>query len=162
MLTIQIQDEALSRRLQQIAAQENRPLEAVLKTLVAQYPADAEPVTWSSDPDEGVKQVLHKIYRKARAYWESMGDAEKAALTDAQLDEQFAFFDEEGIPRLKSEVDESSEPPVGSLAYAAKIIKEMGGVPVESTFDAADADEVLNREFADYLLKRMRDNNGSR
>jgi hypothetical protein len=157
MLTIQIQDEALSRRLQQIAAQENRPLEAVLKTLVAQYPEDTKAV---ADRDVSVRQVRLRAYAKARAYWQSVNDAEKAALTEAQLDDQFAFFDEEGIPRLKSEAD-SLEPPIGSLAYAAKIIEEMGDIHVESTFDAADADEVLNREFADYLLKRMRDSNGS-
>jgi hypothetical protein len=56
---------------------------------------------------------------------------------------------------LKSEL-KSSEPPVGSLAYAAKIIREMGGIRTSSSLDVMKADDILNEEFADYLLKRMR------
>jgi hypothetical protein len=52
-----------------------------------------------------------------------VGDAAKAAMTDEELDERFGRFDEEGIPRLKSEL-KSLEPPVGSLASAAKITRE--------------------------------------
>jgi hypothetical protein len=76
-------------------------------------------------------------------------------LTDEELDQQFGAFDEEGIPRLKSEL-KSLEPPVGSLAYAAKIIREMGGIETGGSLDATQADDILNNEFADYLLKRMR------
>lgn len=155
MLTIHIRDEELADRLRQIAERENRPVEEVLKTLVEQYPAEKSADPTEHEMSEAVKRVRRKAYAKARQYWQSVGDAAKAAMTDEQLDAQFGAFDEEGIPRLKSEL-ESLEPPVGSLAYAAKIIREMGGVETGGTLDAAEADDILNDEFADYLLKHMR------
>lgn len=152
MLTIQIHDEQLARRLQQIAERENRPVEEVLKTLIAQYPEDRPA---EGNANEAVKRVRRKAYAKARQYWQAVGDAAKAALTDEELDEKFGVFDEQGIPRLKSELA-SLEPPVGSLAYAAKTIRNMGGIHTGGSLDVTQADDVLNEEFADYLLNRMR------
>jgi len=106
-----------------------------------------------------VKQVRRKAYTKARGYWQSVGDTIKAALTDAELDEQFGAFDEEGIPRLKSELT-SLQPPVGSLAYAAKLARE-ANIRTGNPVDAARADKILNEEFADYLLNRMRGESAS-
>ena len=156
MLTIQIQDEQLAQRLRQIAERENRQVEDVLRTMVAQYPAvpPAEPVTDAA----ALKRVRRKAYAKARRYWQSVGDTTKAALTDEQLDEQFGAFDEEGIPRLKSEL-QSLEPPVGSLAYAAKIIRETGGVETRGSLNVTEVDDILNNEFADYLLNGIRGEN---
>lgn len=154
MLTIQIQDEQLAQRLRQIAERENRPVEEVLKTLVEQYPGEVSSEPDVHEPSDTVKRVRRKAYAKARQYWHSVGDSAKTALTDEELDEQFGRFDEEGIPRLKSEL-KSLEPPVGSLAYAAKIIREMGRVETSGTLDVSKADDILNDEFADYLLKRM-------
>ncbi len=163
MLTIYIHDEELAQRLRQIAEQENRPVEEVLKTLVEQYAG--ETVIDFTDQDENdaaqqIKQVRRNAYEKARRYWHAVGDTEKAALTDEELDQQFGVFDEEGIPRLKSEL-KTLEPPVGSLAYAAKIIREMGGVRTDGELDVTKADDILNDEFADYLLKRMSDEDAS-
>jgi len=155
MLTIQIQDEELARRLRQIAERENRPVEDVLKTLIDQYPGETPDEQVEREAGEAVKRVRRNAYAKARRYWQSVGDTAKAALTDEELDEQFGMFDEEGIPRLKSEL-KSLEPPVGSLAYAAKIIREMGGIETGGTLDASKTDDILSDEFADYLLKRMR------
>ncbi|MBL8161333.1 MAG: hypothetical protein JNJ61_05050 [Anaerolineae bacterium] len=159
MFTIQIHDEQLARRLQQISEREQRPVEDILKTMVAQYPAEAPVEAAQSDMSEAVKLVRRKAYAKARLYWLSVGDAEKAAMTDEALDEAFGAFDEEGIPRLKVEL--SSEPPIGSLAYAAKVIREHGGVRTEGTLDVTQADDILNAEFADYLLNRMKDSDAS-
>ncbi len=155
MLTIQIQDEQLARRLRQIAERENRPVEEVLKTLVDQYPGEVSTEPDLRETSDTVKRIRRTAYAKARHYWQSVGDTSKAALTDEELDEQFGAFDEEGIPRLKSEL-KSLEPPVGSLAYAAKIIREMGGIETGGALDATRADDILNEEFADYLLNRMR------
>ncbi len=131
MLTIHIQDEALARRLQALAERENRSIEAVLQARFGtSEPADPQAA------DDSVRRVLTKLYAKARQHWETVGDVDKAALTDAELDEQFHVFDEYGIPRLKSEV-ESLDPPVGSLAHLAKIIDEHGGVNVGQPFDAS-------------------------
>lgn len=98
--------------------------------------------------------MYEKAYAKARRYWESVGDHEKAAMTDDELHEQFGVFDEEGIPRLKSELT-TLQPPVGSLAYAAKMARE-ANIRVGNSLDVTKADEILNDEFPDYLLRRMR------
>lgn len=154
MLTIQVHDEELARRLREIAARENRPVEEVLKSLVDQYPAEQLADPAAHEPGDAVKRVRRKAYAKARRYWQSVGEGEKASLTDEDLDEQFGAFDEEGIPRLKSEL-KSLEPPVGSLAYAAKIARE-ANIRTGNPVDASHADDILNEEFADYLLNRMR------
>ena len=149
-----IQDEQLARRLQRIAEQENRPVEDVLKSMMAQYPAEIPSEAAKSDEDDPVKRVRHKAYAKARQYWQSAGDADKAAMTDEELDAQFGAFDEEGIPRLKAEL-ESPEPPVGSLAYAAKIAASSrlhSGKPDL----ARRSKEILDQHFADDFSKRMR------
>jgi hypothetical protein len=154
MLTIQIQDEQLARRLRQIAERENRPVEDVLKTLIDQYPGEAPDEQVEREASDVVKRVRRKAYAKARRFWQSVGDTSKAALTDEELDEQFGAFDEEGIPRLKSEL-KSLESPIGSLAYAAKIARE-ANIRTGNPVDAARADDILDEEFADYLLNRMR------
>jgi hypothetical protein len=155
MLIIQIQDEQLARRLREIAERENRPVEDVLRTLVAQYLGEPLDDQTERERSEAVRRVRRTAYAKARHYWQSVGDNTKAALTDEELDEQFDAFDEKGIPRRKSEL-KPLEPPVGSFAYAAKIIRDMGGIETGGSLDAAQADEILNDEFADYLLNRIR------
>jgi hypothetical protein len=157
MSTLEIHDEELARKLRQIAEREHRPVEDVLKSMVERYPAEIRDETPKADQSEAVRRVRRKAYVKARAYWESVGDMEKAALTDEELDEQFRVFDEEGIPRLKSEIP-SWEPPVGSLAYAAKMARE-ADIRTENPIDASLADDILNDEFADYLLKRTKRKN---
>ncbi len=152
MLTIH--DEQLIRQLEQLAQQENRSVEDVLKSLVAQHEA-SQASSAKPEPSEAVRRARRSIYKLAREYWQEEGDAQKAALTDDDLDDQFAYFDEEGIPRLKSEVTET-EPQPGSLAYAATIFRKSdfySGQP-----DLADrAEEILADHFADDTLKRMRD-----
>jgi hypothetical protein len=140
MLTIQVHDEQLARQLQEIAARENRPVEDVLRALVARYPAELP--TEAAEPSNGnAEDIRRKAYAKARRYWHSIGDNEKVALSDDELDELFGAFDEEGIPRLKSEL-KSLEPPLGSLAYAAKVIREMGGIRAERSLNVTKADEI--------------------
>lgn len=56
---------------------------------------------------EGYRQAARalrpKLYRIARRYWEKVGDHERLALTDEQLDKVFWLIDHEDIPRFKSE-----------------------------------------------------------
>src|SRR3954453_17531766 len=111
MLTIQVHDERLARQLQEIAARENRPVEEGLKTMVALYPSEV-PTNVAHKPtnSDAVKRIRRTAFAEARAYWQSVGDTAKATLSDEALDEQFDAFDQEGIPRLKSE-QTSSVPP---------------------------------------------------
>lgn len=155
MLTIEVHDEELARQLRHIAERENRPVEDVLKTLVAHYPAEEATKAVKPNKSEGEKRIRRKAYAKARQYWQSIGDSAKAALSEEELDEQFGVFDEEGIPRLKSEL-KSLEPPIGSLAYAAKVVREIGGIQTNGSLDVSRTDDILAEEFADYLLKRKR------
>jgi len=142
-----IHDKQLAKDLEAIAQREQRPVEDVLKSMVAQYPT-------KSEPSEAVQRVRRKAYAKARVYWESVGDTAKAALTDAELDAQFGVFDEEGIPRLKSEL-KSLEPPLGSLAYAAKIA-ETSRLDSGKPDLARRSEEILDQFFADDVLKHTR------
>jgi hypothetical protein len=149
-----IHDEQLAKELQEIADRENRPVEDVLKTMVNRYPTEATESTVESAESEAIRRVRHKAYDKARTYWESVGDTAKAAMTDEELDREFGAFDEEGIPRLKSELD-SLEPPVGSLAYAAKIAET-------SQFASGKPDlaqrmkEILDEHLADDLMRGVK------
>lgn len=152
-----IHDEQLAKDLQQIAEREHRPVEDVLKTMVEQYPSQPLVERVERDP---VKQARYKIFELARQYWASTGDLAKAAMSNEELDEEFSAFDEEGIPRLRSEVD-SPQPPVGSLAYAAKIA-ERGNFRSGNPDLARRSREVLEEHFAEDLVRRTKGENASK
>jgi hypothetical protein len=109
--------EELAKRLEQLAAQQQRPIETILDELVTQYESD--PLV-NEIPDDVEDKVAYlkalrafrpKVYAKARAYWRKVGDQVRLALTDRDLDEQFWLIDHEGIPRLKSEQGTIELPP---------------------------------------------------
>lgn len=162
-----IHDTSLADRLRKLAALEHRPVEVLLTDLLDRYgdgesrpAADvlSKPDREQPLPSEGVRRVRRKAYAKARQYWESVGDVAKAAMTDDELDTQFGRFDEEGVPLLKSELT-SLEPPVGSLAYLAQRARE-ANIHLGKSDVASNADDILNEEFAEYLLNRMKDEHG--
>jgi len=103
MADLQI-SEALAKRLEGLARQENQPVEVVLSAMIEKR--EAEQV----DPAK-VRQFRAKLYRIAREYWQQAGDQERLALTDADLDEQFWLIDHEGIPRLKADQGKVELPP---------------------------------------------------
>jgi hypothetical protein len=97
-----IDNEDLIRELGEIADQESMSIEEALSALFEQYRrthSDAQPI----DGEVRARKLRLAIYEQARRYWRKAGDATCATLTDAEMDEQFMMFDEEGIPRLKSE-----------------------------------------------------------
>jgi hypothetical protein len=103
-----------AERLREIAQRENRPVEAVVEELLAQHTRmDSVP------PDiedraaylAALKEIRPKIYEIAREYWRKVGDQERLALTNEQLDEVFWLIDHEGIPRFKSEMGSVHLPP---------------------------------------------------
>jgi len=117
-----IHDEQLSRQLQEIADSENRSVEDVLKSLLAQYPASAAGASQATD--EAMRRVRSTAYAKARRYWHETGNSERLKLTDEELDEQFWLFDNEGIPRLKSERNSVNLIP-GTSAWLAAHLDEI-------------------------------------
>jgi len=80
---------------------------------------------------------------------------ERLALTDAELDEQFWLFDAEDIPRLKSDQGKV-EIPEGSGVMLAQAAERFGFYSDDPLYIYENTDDILNAEFADYLLARMR------
>lgn len=115
-MTDQIFREDLLDKLREFARIENRPVDAVLESMIEQYSPQPVPAAPDSEDDDPVFQAQYrefrrKVYQIAREYWQSVGDTERLALTDAQLDEQFWLIDHKGIPRLKSEEGTIDLPP---------------------------------------------------
>jgi hypothetical protein len=110
----------LAERLQSLAQQERRPVEAVLEKLLDSYGLVA---AVPEDVDDkvgylvGLRELRPKLYQKARAYWQQVGDTQRLALTDAELDSQFWCIDGEGIPRLKSDQAQVQLPPDPLAAF---------------------------------------------
>lgn len=116
---------ALAERLQAIAEHEGRSLEETLTILADRYETQDTP-PGSTIPDEvidvppdvsdaaeyraGVRRMRPLLYQRARDYWRRVGDTERLALTNAQLDEQFWLLSE-GVPYLKSDQGKVEIPP---------------------------------------------------
>ncbi|MCD4684396.1 MAG: hypothetical protein K8S97_00480 [Anaerolineae bacterium] len=118
----------------------------------AQARARLSSATTEADDYYSLAQVNHRIYERARHYWHAAGLAAQSQLSDADLDEQFWGFDRDGIPRLKSEITDTTPPP-GSLAALAAATKQHEFVSGDPTISARSR-EILESEFADYLRKR--------
>lgn len=144
-----IQDKQVARQLQEIANSEKRPVEDVLKSLLAHYPASVE----TAVPEITVQRVRRNAYAEARRYWQETGNKERLSLNDEELDEQFWLFDGDGIPRLKSE-QSKVQLPEGSLHALAQEAAR-AGIQFNLMDENVDYDEILNTEFADYLWQRM-------
>jgi hypothetical protein len=122
-----IRNEALADRLRDIAEMEKRSPEEVLAEMIARYDPPPRPASSLTDADielpddllpeqvedyrQAVRKVRPKIYRIARRYWEKVGDKERLALTDEELDKRFWVIDHEGVPRFKEEKGRITLPP---------------------------------------------------
>jgi hypothetical protein len=147
-----IEDLNLADQIQRIAQQENRSVEAVLSSMVAQY--RPQPVVDNlPSPEEMGRQVRLAAYKEAREYWARVGNTERAAMTDEQLDEEFWLIDTDGIPRLKSEKGDV-QLPKSSLHRGGQILASAGFRSGHSDISAR-AREIMEGEFTDYLLSRM-------
>lgn len=133
----------LIQKLEAIAQRENRTSVEVLESLIDNY------------ENQGVKAVRRRIYDRARAYWQQVGDEERAALSDEALDEQFWFIDAEGVPHLKSE-EGQIEFPDDPVEKMAEMALEANLLFIDSKDIATRSREILNTEYADYLLRRMK------
>jgi|GEM_PF-3153268 len=162
-------DETLADELQEIAEQENRSLDEILMRLLAFYKREQSPTppeipdypprpAWSLTDDDievpddiedkeayraAARSIAPKLYEKARAYWRKIGDQERLALTDEQLDKQFWLFDPDGVPRFKSEKGGVYIPPD----------------PLEALVGLFDSDQTdlsmtVHKSIAQYHMKR--------
>mgnify|MGYP000378815408 CR=1 FL=1 len=116
----------VAQRLQELAARDKRSVEEWLwdNLIFFNTPlAERTPLFETDEQRQGRKaaafrRVRTKTYERARRYWGEVGDLERLALTDIQLDEQFWVIDPEGIPRLKSEQGNIELPPNPFLEMA--------------------------------------------
>jgi len=92
------------QKLNEIARQENRPVDEVMDELLENYALQHE-------QDRQMREFRAKLYKMAREYWHKAGDQTRLALTDAELDEQFWLFDQDDIPRLNSDKGKVDVPP---------------------------------------------------
>ena len=136
-----------AERIQEFARQENRTVEEVVSRMVEKYAKDEE-----YDPEISLKNYRAKLYKMARKYWEEVNDRERLSLTDEQLDEQFWCIDPEGIPRLKSDQDKIKLPPNGLLRLLEAVWEAN---PTGEVDEPIDYREILNKDFPDYLMRRM-------
>ncbi len=111
----------LVARLEAISEQEKRSPKAVLQAMFDQY----IPASTQETDSNALHLVRKNLYVRARQYWKQVGNSERLALTDPQLDEQFWLFDGEGIPRLKSEQSNIDIPP-DSLLRLGQLAKQTG------------------------------------
>lgn len=158
MAELLIRNEDIARRVLNLAARKNQSVEELLDTLLTSLEHAPPRPERHVDVDADIKRYRRKIYAEARAYWERVGDAERLGLTDDDLDEQFYLIDGDGVPRLKSETHLVEILP-GSGPWRAEVMRKMP-VHTDRIIDPADADDILNAEFADYLLGRMDDGDG--
>ena len=149
-----LRDEQITKRLEEISILEQRPIDEIVKSLLEHYQPHL-PSTFTEE--KTIQQIRQTAYAKARRYWQEASDTGKALLTDDEMNAQFGLFDENGIPRLKSELTDY-EPQPGTLAYAGKIARQ-AHLTTQRSIDPSQADSILNTEFADYLLKRSQDQN---
>ena len=129
-----IVSEPLASRIRAIARQQKRPEAELLADLVERYEPKGDPHHLPPRPAESLtdadieippyvasnkfeeyraaaRRLRPKLYRISRRYWLKVGDTERLALTDEELDKVFWLIDHEGIPRFKSEKDSVQLPP---------------------------------------------------
>ncbi len=138
---------SLAERLQDLAQYEQQPVEAILERLLNSYPLVAaipEDIDDKAGYLAGLRELRPKLYQKARAYWQQVGNSARLALTEAELDEQFWCIDPEGIPRLK--VDR------GSVQLPPDPLEVFVNLFADSTVD--DASTTARETLAAHYQKR--------
>lgn len=143
----------VAEELRRLAQEENRSVMDVLADLIEQYRSAKVEAWLEADPDQLIRRVRQDAYERARRYWRETGHAERLALTDEDLDQQFWLFDPQGIPRLKSEKGQVEIP--GNSLYRLGEALEQLHYRSGRADTAARSQHILRTEFADYLTRRM-------
>jgi hypothetical protein len=144
----------LAERLQKIAERENRPVDNLVEELVESYENSFdEEALWETVPSDiedkagyvaALKELRPKLYKMAREYWQRVGDKERLALSNRELDRQFWLIDHEGIPRLKSDQDKVQLPPDPLEAF----------VGLFANSDLTDMSTAVRETIAEHYRKK--------
>jgi hypothetical protein len=148
--------EELAERLRDIARRENRSVADVLQSWLERYAPPLPSPGDETKKQEAIRRVRLKTYERARRYWRQVGDSERLALTDEQLDEQFWLIDHHGIPRLKSEQGTIELPPDPLMMMAEAA--EKAGLSSDYTDLSERADEYMRSSWPEYLAHKWRRN----
>lgn len=138
----------ITQQLQDLAQRENRDPEELLRALLNRYQRDE-----SESDASALREIRLKAYQVARDYWYKVGQEERRRLSDAELDEQFAFIDADGVPRLKTDPEAHRPPQLGTLRH-------LGQALLSEDFHSGLSDQaarsrsILDAEFTVELLKR--------
>lgn len=153
----------LAQQLQALAAQKHSTVEEVLAGVIAQEQASS-PANEKIENDPRYQEVLQRLrpglYKRARQYWQQVGDQARLGLTDGELDERFWLIDSDGIPRLKGDeahIDENDE---GLTKVLDRIWLDSHKPSHADNVTVRDDDtrRILSEEFADNLWRRMNAN----
>lgn len=151
-----IQDEELIKRLENAAQRQQQSVEEMLKALLERY-TEPSPTAETIDRQQRIRKIKASGYARAREYWLARENFHHANLSDHELDALFWGFDEDGIPYLKSEVDEANLPRNALLKLVQNAQQEK--IALDSTITARRSRDTLKEDFADYLLTRTRRDN---
>jgi hypothetical protein len=95
---------------------------------------------------EAARRVRPKIYQIAREYWEKVGDHERLALSDEDLDQVFWLIDHERIPRFLHEKGQIVLPP-----------DPLEGLIGAIDTDQTDLSETVREGVAEHFRKKHDD-----
>lgn len=143
-----IQDEELIKRLENAAQRQQQSVEEMLKALLERY-TEPSPTAETIDRQQRIRKIKASGYARENFH--------HANLSDHELDALFWGFDEDGIPYLKSEVDEANLPRNALLKLVQNAQQEE--IALDSTITARRSRDILKEDFADYLLTRTRRDN---
>lgn len=143
-----IQDEELIKRLENAAQRQQQSVEEMLKALLERY-TEPSPTDETIDRQQRIRKIKASGYARENFH--------HANLSDHELDALFWGFDEDGIPYLKSEVDEANLPRNALLKLVQNAQQEE--IALDSTITARRSRDILKEDFADYLLTRTRRDN---
>jgi hypothetical protein len=139
----------LVQRLHELAQREHRAVDEVVETLLDSY---TQPVD-SPSQEEILRQDRLRTYARARRYWSEHGDP-RQHLSDAELEEQFWLFDENGVPRLKVDQETLKLPP-NPFSKSIRAVHSDPSIQWGQPHNSSEhTKEILNTEYSDYLAAR--------
>ncbi|MBX3082078.1 MAG: hypothetical protein KF716_10630 [Anaerolineae bacterium] len=152
---------ALIEQLEETARRENRSVESLIASLLSERTHSLPPQLSQANAVEVerreaiLKADRLRMYARARTYWAKENNP-RQHMTDDELEEQFWLFDQNGIPRLKSEQGTINVPE----SPLQSILDSVSNNPEVWSFGKANLTpermrEIMKTEFVDHLLARM-------
>ena len=141
---------ALIEQLEETARRKNRSVESLITLLLSEHKTQQISGD-STDRQNALRESRFKLYDVARRYWKKAADP-RQHMTNDELEEQFWLFDQDGIPRLKSEQG-TIDVPESSLQ---SIVDSINNNPDVWSFGKANLTperirEIMKTEFVDHV-----------